>query len=80
MRLITLMGTAAALLTATMLLAAPASADRICKKVCNEGVCKSTCVQRNDRLYMQDRDRDYYHHRRPGVEFHAPGVGVDIGR
>jgi len=80
MRLITLMGTAAALLTATMLLAAPASADRICKKVCNEGVCKSTCVQRNDRLYMQDRDRDYYHHRRPGVELHGPGVGVDIGR
>ena len=58
MRSVTLMGTAAALLTATMLLAAPASADRICKKVCNEGVCKSACVQRNDRLYMQDRDRD----------------------
>jgi hypothetical protein len=29
---------------------------------------------------MQDRDRDYYHHRRPGVELHGPGVGVDIGR
>jgi len=80
MRSITLMGTAAALLTATMLLAAPASADRICKKVCNEGVCKSTCVQRNDRLYMQDRDRDYYHHRRHGIELRGPGVGVDIGR
>ena len=80
MRSITLMGTAAALLTATMLLAAPASADRICKKVCNEGVCKSTCVQRNDRLYMRDRDSDYYHHRRPGVELRGPGVGFDIGR
>jgi hypothetical protein len=80
MRSITLMGTAAAVLTATMLLAAPASADRICKKVCNEGSCRTTCVERNDRLYMRDRDRDYYHHRRPGVELHGPGVGVDIGR
>jgi len=78
MRSITLMGTAAALFTASMLLAAPASADRICKKVCHEGFCKSTCVDRGDRLYM--RDRDYYHHRRPGVELHGPGVGVDIGR
>jgi hypothetical protein len=80
MRSITLMGTAAAVLTATMLLAAPASADRICKKVCNEGSCRTTCVQSNDRLYMRDRDRDYYYHRRPGVELHGPGVGVDIGR
>jgi hypothetical protein len=30
---------------------------------------------------MYDRDRDYYyHHRRPGVEIHGPGFGVDIGR
>ena len=78
MRSITLIGTAAAVLTTTMLLAAPASADRVCKKVCSEGSCRSTCVERNDRLYM--RDRDYYHHRRPGVELHGPGVGVDIGR
>jgi hypothetical protein len=73
-----LMGTAAAVLTATTLLAGPASADRICKKVCHEGFCRSQCVERSDRLYM--RDRDYYHHRRPGVELHGPGVGVDIGR
>jgi hypothetical protein len=78
-RVITLMGTAAALLTATMLLAVPASADRVCHKVCNEGFCRTTCVQRNDRLYMQDRDRDYYHHRRPGVELRGPGVDVGVG-
>jgi hypothetical protein len=29
---------------------------------------------------MYDRDRDYYHHRRPGVEFHGPGFNVDVGR
>jgi hypothetical protein len=29
---------------------------------------------------MYDRDRDnYYHHRRPGVEFHGPGFDVDVG-
>ena len=75
----TLMGTAAAVLTATTLLAVPASADRVCKKVCDEGSCRTTCVQRNDRLYMQDRDRDYYHHRR-GVGVRGPGVDIDIGR
>ena len=80
MRSITLIGTVAAALTATTLLTVPASADRVCKKVCSEGSCRTTCVQMNDRLYMQDRDRDYYHHRRPGVELHGPGVGVDIGR
>jgi hypothetical protein len=26
------------------------------------------------------RDRDYYHHRRPGVELHGSGVDVDVGR
>jgi hypothetical protein len=78
MRSITLMGTAIAVLTASTLLTVPASADRVCKKVCSEGSCRTTCVDRGDRLYM--RDRDYDHHRRPGVELHGPGVGVDIGR
>ena len=80
MRSITFIGTAAAVLTAAILLAAPASADSVCKKVCSEGSCRTTCVQRNDRLYMRDRDSDYYHHRRPGVELRGPGVGVDIER
>ena len=78
MRSITLMGTAAVVLSATTLLAVPASADRVCKKVCSEGSCRTTCVERSDRLYM--RDRDYYHHRRPGVELHGPEVNVDVGR
>jgi hypothetical protein len=75
MRSITLMGTAAAVLT---LLAVPASAERICRQVCDEGFCRSRCVDSSDRLYMYDRDRDY--HRRPGVEFHGPGFNVDVGR
>jgi hypothetical protein len=29
---------------------------------------------------MYDRDRDYYYHRRPGLEFRGPGFHVDVGR
>ena len=80
MRSITFMGTAAAVLTATTLLAVPANAERICRQVCDEGFCRSRCVERNDRLYMYDRDRDYYHHHHRGVEFRGPGVDVEVGR
>ncbi len=84
MRSITFMGTAAVALTATTLLSVPASAERICRQVCDEGFCRSRCIERGDRLYMYDRDRDYYHHyyhhRRPGVEFRGPGFNVDVGR
>jgi hypothetical protein len=45
MRSITLMGTAAVVLTATTLLAVPASAERICRQVCDEGFCRSRCVE-----------------------------------
>ncbi len=79
MRSITFLGTTIAVLTASTLLTVPASADRFCQKVCSEGSCRTTCVDRGDRVYM-DGERDYYYHRRPGVELHAPGVGVDIGR
>ena len=81
MRSITLMGTAAVVLSATTLLAIPASAERICRQVCDEGFCRSRCIERGDRLYMYDRDRDYYyHHRRGGAEIHGPGFDVDIDR
>jgi len=79
MRSITFMGTAAAVLTATTLLAVPANAERICRQVCDEGFCRTRCVERGDRLYMFDRDRDYYH-RRGGAEIHGPGFDVDIDR
>jgi hypothetical protein len=79
MRSITFIGTAAAILTVTTLMAVPASADRVCKQECDGGFCRSRCVERSDRLYMYDRDRDYYRHRR-GVGVHVPGVDVDIRR
>jgi len=44
MRSITLMGTAAVVLSVTTLLAVPASAERICRQVCDEGFCRSRCV------------------------------------
>ena len=78
MRSITLMGTTAAVVTAVTLLAVPANAERICRQVCDEGFCRSRCIERGDRLYMYDRDRDYHRHR--GAEFHGPGFDVDVGR
>jgi hypothetical protein len=39
MRSITFMGTAVAVLTSTTFLAIPASAGRVCHKVCHEGSC-----------------------------------------
>jgi len=80
MRSITLMGTAAVVLSATTLLAVPASAERICRQVCDEGFCRSRCVGRGDRLCMYGGDGDYYCHRHRGVEFRGPGGGVDVGR
>jgi len=82
MRMITLMGTAAAALTAVTLLAGPASADRICRQSCDNGFCRTRCFDSGDRLYMYDRDRDFYwrHHHRSGVGIHGPGFDVDVGR
>jgi hypothetical protein len=81
---LTLIGTAVAALTTATLLAAPANADRYCRKVCDNGFCRSSCVESRDRLYMYDRgdyrDRDSYHHRRHGLDVEGPGFGVEIDR
>lgn len=54
-----------------------ASADRVCRSVCDGGACVQKCYEHNDRVIIdRDRDRD----RGPGVELRAPGVGVEIGR
>ena len=45
MRSITFMGTVAAVLTATTLLAVPANAERICRQVCDEGFCRTRCAR-----------------------------------
>lgn len=87
MRTIALFGTAAA--TAIVIwasLAVPANADRMCRRVCEDGFCRTRCVERHEglRLHLFDRDRDFdrdrrFHHR-GGDEFRGPGVDVDIGR
>ena len=67
-----LMSTAAIGLVAT-LLTPPAQADRMCRRVCHDGFCKSECVSSGDRLYMHEHDR--YNHRH---DRHGPGVNVEI--
>jgi hypothetical protein len=58
-----------------LLVAQTASAERVCREVCDGGTCVQKCVEHHDddRVII-DRDRP-----RPGVELHAPGVGVEIG-
>ena len=82
MKTIALIGTAVSSLIAVTLYVGPADAERVCRQVCDDGFCQTRCFDRGGRVYLydRDRDRDYYDHRRPGVEFHGPGFGVEIGR
>jgi len=66
-----LLGTAAII---AILLTVPAQADRMCRKVCHEGFCKSQCVSSGPRLYMHEGSRHYHRHDT------RPGVGVEINR
>jgi hypothetical protein len=71
----------ATVIGAAAIMSPQAHADRVCKQECSAGVCKEQCVETRDR----DRDRVTIEHReerhedRPGIEFKAPGVGVEIG-
>ena len=69
-----LMSTAAIGLVAT-LLTGPAQADRVCRKVCHDGFCKSECTSSGPRLYMHEGDRYYHRH-----DMHGPGADVEIKR
>jgi hypothetical protein len=73
MRNITLVGivAGAGLLALTQM----ASADRVCRQVCDGGACVEKCVEHEDRVII-DRDRAPP----PAVGLRAPGVNVEIGR
>ena len=65
MRTITLLSTAAAVFTAVAAFASGAKADRICRQVCEQGVCQSYCFE-NDHVYLDANDKDFYlRHGRP---------------
>jgi|HubBroStandDraft_6_1064221.scaffolds.fasta_scaffold570145_2 hypothetical protein len=53
-----------------------ADAERICKDVCNNGICVSRCVNNRNGDEMIIRE----HNREPGVELRAPGADVDVDR
>ncbi len=60
-----------------------ASAEQVCRQVCDNGACISRCVDRPDSegIIRQHNDDDYYRdHDRgrdsgAGVDIRAPGVG-----
>jgi hypothetical protein len=74
MRNITAIGIIAA--AATLALAQSASAERVCRSVCDGGACVQKCVEHDDRAII-DHDR-VPRPREPGVDIHAPGVNVDV--
>lgn len=79
-----IMGIAAAV--GLLALTQTASADRVCKSACEGGSCMQKCVDHDsDEVFIgrgHDRERivRYHEDHRPGIEFHAPGGGVEIGR
>ena len=67
------------LLAATTSFSPSALADRICKKECSEGVCRTHCFERDrDRDHVvvehRDRHRDHDHD-----HDHDVGIGVEVG-
>lgn len=77
MRNLTLIGIAAA--ASLLVLMQTASAERVCREVCDGGTCVQKCVEHNDQVII-DRDRGPPPpDREPGVDVHVPGVGVEIG-
>ena len=79
---------AATALAAVLFTPQLASAERVCHSVCNGGVCTERCVEREPSVEIRTEGRGHRHEnwreerhdRRPGLEFRAPGVGIEIGR
>jgi hypothetical protein len=82
----------AAALAATATLIPQAKAERVCRQECSGPVCQEKCVETTDRnreritiegrgeRREENREDRREERREPGVEFKAPGVGVEIGR
>jgi hypothetical protein len=88
MRTINTLAVAAAALATAALIPQAASADRVCRERCVAGVCNERCIEtegRADRRWEGREERreerfEMRRERRPGVEFRAPGVEVEVGR
>jgi hypothetical protein len=88
MRTVNTFAIAAAALAAAALIPQAASAERVCRENCVGPVCKERCIEtegRGDRRWEGREERreerfEIRRERRPGVEFRAPGVEVEIGR
>ena len=88
MRAARIISIAATALAAVTIMPQLASAERVCRKVCDNGFCRERCVDRGPSVEIRTEGRGHRHEgwreerheRRPGVEFRAPGVGVEIGR
>jgi hypothetical protein len=69
------------MLAAAVSFSSSAFADRVCTKHCDDGVCRTRCVERDrdrDHVVIEHRER-HHDHDEHDVDIHAPGVGVEIG-
>ena len=57
-----------------------ASAEQVCRQVCDGGTCVSKCVDHPDTGVIVREHDEHLRDRAPppGVDIHAPGVGIDI--
>ena len=60
-----------------------ASAEKVCKEVCNAGICRSECVEtegRRDRIEERrdDRREERRDERAPGIELRLPVPDIRV--
>jgi hypothetical protein len=75
MRNLTFVGIAAGV--GMLVLTQTASAERVCRELCDGGTCVQRCVEHDDTVVI-DRDRGPPRDR-PGIDVQVPGVGIEIG-
>ena len=88
MRMFTTIAIAATALASVAIVPQTASADQVCKEVCRSGTCVKRCTEvrghdvdiRAERRDGPRREWREERHERPGVELHAPGIGIEVGR
>jgi hypothetical protein len=71
---------AIATLTAAIAALTPqiASAERVCKEVCNAGICKQECIETEGRGDRRDRIEERREERGPGIDLRLPLPVPDI--
>jgi hypothetical protein len=60
MRTIAIMASAAGAFAAAFASAPRANAERMCRQVCDAGICQTYCFDENDHIFSDSRDKDFF--------------------